>query len=113
MSILLTAGRVPKNGRTYVMPAVEDIASTASNTLNPLHVFQVRMRDTLDYTVDLSHFLGALGENVALATANFTVVGAISNKGTNVQAPLINGQTCTSEGRGYLHPHAGTLGRAR
>lgn len=71
MLIHSTASQVPC--RTVVVPSCErDFDTSQGSVVEALALFQIRIRDTIDFTVDFSEWLRANG-NAQLSAATFAV----------------------------------------
>jgi hypothetical protein len=57
------------NDRTFTVPVVDPVFSSTNRIIMPAAVFQIRQRDTLDYSVDASGWLAANGSALLGAVA--------------------------------------------
>lgn len=83
--MFLTDSGVMPPCRTYSVPPCDLDASVAANaTVEALHLFQLRLRDTLDFTVDFGAWLRQ--NSATISDAVFTVASG------SPKTPLIQGQ---------------------
>lgn len=85
---MLTFGASPfsGNGRTYFLPATEATMSSSTTTVPASQVFQMRVRDVLDFSVDATAWLAANGSGAALSAAQWAVAS------DSPKTPTISGQ---------------------
>ena len=96
--MMVFATDIPMSVRTYTVPPQDPPQSGTTAVIPAGAVFQLRQRDTLDFTVDFRRFLTSLGPGIVLSSVVFTQVGATTQAGTTAGAPSLVGNGFTPDG---------------